>query len=554
MTLHKRQRRLDVWVIVSICALLMFIIFLVYPMFGIMRQSIIDPATGEYSSINFYRFFERRFFWISLVNSLRVTSWVTIVSAVLGTMLAFILSTVRIRGRAVLDMMIVLSMISPPFIGAYSWILLLGRNGVITNFLNDVMGINFPSIYGFTGILLVVSLSMTPIVYLYVKGALKNMDTSLYEASEGFGCAGFLRFFKIVIPLIAPTIIASALLVFMNALADFGTPMLIGEGFRTMPVLIFNQFMAEIGANRNFAAAMSLILMAVTLLVFLVQQWITVKTSYTMNAYHPLTPVKVKGIKNIIAYLFCYLTIGIMVLPQLVIIYTAFRNTSPTGVLFRPGYSLDSFRRVFTRMGDAIFNTITYASLAVFIIVIMGLLISYVVVRRPGKLNTALDALSMAPFVIPGSVLGIAIAISFRSPVRLTGTAAAIVLVFVIRRLPFMIRSISAMLRSISMSTEEAGISLGASHLKVFAKITVPILTPGIISGSIMTWMQTTSELSASIMLYVARTRTLTIAIYTEVIRGQHSNAAALSVVYMAISVICLLIFFRLTGSKDFKM
>jgi len=222
--------------------------------------------------------------------------------------------------------------------------------------------------------------------------------------------------------------------------------------------------------------------------------------------------------------------------------------------MFAPGYSLDSFRRVFSRMGDSITNTLTYATIAVAIIVVMGLLISYCVVRRPSKLNTALDALSMAPFVIPGAVLGIAIAVSFRSPVRLTGTAAAIVLVYVIRRLPYMIRSISAMLRSISMSTEEAGISLGASNLKVFSQITVPILGPSIISGSIMTWMQTTSELSASVMLYVARTRTLTVAIYAEVIRGANSNAAALSVVFMVMSVLCLMLFFKVTGSKDFKM
>lgn len=554
MTLNKGQRQLDVWVIVSVCALLIFIAFLIYPLFGILRQSVANAKTGEIGLSNFAEFFSKRYYYGSLFNSLKVTCCVTLIASVLGTLLAFIVSTVRIRGKAVLDIMVTISMVSPPFIGAYSWILLLGRNGVVTNFLNDVLGLKYHGIYGFGGILLVASLSMTPVIYLYVKGALMNMDTSLYEASEGFGCSGISRLVKIVIPLIAPTVIASALLAFMRSLADFGTPMLIGEGYRTMPVLIFNQYMAEIGSNKNFAAAMSILLMLVTLAVFLVQKWVTEKNSYSMNAYHPLQPVRANGIRNLLAHLFCYGVIGLMVLPQIVIIYTAFKNTSPTGALYLEGFSFNSFRRVFSKMGDAILNTLTYATIAVVIIVVMGLLISYVVVRRRSKLNTALDAFSMVPFIIPGSVLGIAISVTFKKPFNLTGTAAAIIIVYVIRRLPYMIRSISALLRSISTSTEEAGISLGASNLKVFSRITVPILTPGIISGSIMTWMQTTSELSASIMLYVASTKTLTITIYTEVIRGQYGNAAALSVVFMIISILCLLIFFRVTGSKEFKM
>jgi iron(III) transport system permease protein len=246
--------------------------------------------------------------------------------------------------------------------------------------------------------------------------------------------------------------------------------------------------------------------------------------------------------------------VGLMVLPQTVIIYTAFHNTSASGSLFLPGFSLGSFERVFSKMGNSIVNTLVYAMVAVAAIVVLGLLVSYMVVRRKNKLNTAVDAMSMIPFIIPGSVLGIAISISFHKPFHLTGTATAIILVFVRRRLPYMIRSVSALLRSISMSTEEAGISLGASSMKVFTNITVPILTPGIVSGSIMTWMQTTSELSASIMLYVASTKTLTISIYTEVIRGQYGNAAALSVIFMIMSSICLFIFFKLTGKKEFRM
>lgn len=553
MTVGRKQRKMDIWVIVSLAVLAGLLLFLIYPLAGILKESVVDVRTGGLTLANFAQFFSKRYYYGSLLNSLKVTSCVTLSATILGTVLAFVMKTVKIRGRGALNMLVTVSMISPPFIGAYSWILMLGRNGAITNLLNN-MGIGYKGIYGFGGILLVASLFMTPVIYLYVSGALESMDTSLYEAAESFGCTGTARFLKIVIPLILPTVIAAALLAFMRSLADFGTPMLIGEGYRTMPVLIFNQYMAETGSNKNFAAAMSILLMAVTFVVFIVQKRITEKNSYSMNAYQPLQPHKATGIRNILSHLFCYAVVGLMVLPQMVIVYTAFCNTSASGSLFLPGFSLGSFDRVFSKMGNSIVNTLVYATVAVAIIMVLGLLISYMVVRRKNRLNTAVDAISMIPFIIPGSVLGIAISVSFRKPFSLTGTAIAIILVFVIRRLPYMIRSISALLRSISMSTEEAGISLGASSMKVFTNITVPILTPGIISGSIMTWIQTTSELSASIMLYVASTKTLTISIYTEVIRGMYGNAAALSVVFMAMSSVCLFIFFKLTGKKEFRM
>ncbi|AEF86866.1 Fe3+ ABC transporter permease [Treponema primitia ZAS-2] len=540
--------------IVSAGALIFFVLFLLYPLFGILKQSALDNESGELTLANFALFFSRKYYYNSLLNSLKVTSCVTLLATVLGTTLAFVMKTVKIRGRSFLDLVITLSMISPPFIGAYSWILLLGRNGALTRFLNDILGLHYQGIYGFGGILLVASLFMMPVIYLYVSGALSSMDTSLFEAAEGFGCTGFRRFTLVVIPLITPTIIAAALLAFMRSLADFGTPMLIGEGYRTMPVLIFNQYMAETGSDKNFAAAMSLILMLTTLAVFLAQKYVTDHNSYSMNAYQPIEPVKAGMLRSILAHLYCYTLIGLATIPQALIIYTAFKKTSPSGSMFVDGFSLDSFNRVFSRLGDSIRNTLVFSSAAVLIIIILGLLVSYVVVRRPSRLNTALDAFSMIPFIIPGSVLGIAISVSFRKPFVLAGTAGALILVYVIRRLPYMIRSISALLRSISMSTEEAGISLGASPLRVFTRITVPILGPGILSGSIMTWMQTTSELSASIMLYVAGTRTITVAIYTEVIRGMYGNAAALSVIFMGISVICLLVIFKITGRRELKL
>ncbi len=132
------------------------------------------------------------------------------------------------------------------------------------------------------------TLQLYPLIFLYVSGAFKNVDNSLLEASENLGASGIKRFFKIIIPLIAPTLLAAGLLVFMRALADFGTPMLIGEGYRTFPVTIFNEFISEMGGDDGFAAAISIVAIAITTVVFLIQQYLSTRKSFTMNSINKI--------------------------------------------------------------------------------------------------------------------------------------------------------------------------------------------------------------------------------------------------------------------------
>ena len=145
---------------------------------------------------------------------------------------------------------------SASFIGAYAWILLLGRSGVLTVFLENTLHIKmFGSIYGMGGIVLVETLKLFPLVFIYMNGAFKNIDNSLLEASANLGCVGVNRLLKIILRLCMPTILAASLLVFMRSFADFGTPLLLGEGFRTFPVEIYNQYLGENERNKSRLAA-----------------------------------------------------------------------------------------------------------------------------------------------------------------------------------------------------------------------------------------------------------------------------------------------------------
>ena len=546
------KKKLTVWNVLSLLILSAFALFVMYPLFLILYKSGINGDTGAFTIDNFAHFFAKKFYWGTMINSLKVTVVSTILSAVVGLPLAYLMRSVKIRGGSFLNILIVISYLSPPFIGAYAWIQMLGRNGVVTHFINDLFGIHYGGVYGFAGIVLVFTLQSFPLVYIYVSGALKNLDNSLNEAAESLGCSRMGRIWKIIVPLVMPTLLASSMLVFMRVFADFGTPMLIGEGYQTLPVLIYNQFMGEVSGDDGFAAAICCIVIGLTIVMFFVQRFLATRNTYAMTALKPMVAEKAKGLRNILAHLAVYLTVGLAVRPQFVVIYTSFLATNG-GQVFTGGFALQSYEAtLFAKDNDVIWHTYFLGLCAIAIVLVVGVLIAYLSMRKKNALNSVLDVVTMFPFIIPGSVLGIAFVFAFnKSPVILTGTALIMIISFAVRRMPYTVRSSAAVLGNISPSIEEAAVSLGASEMTTFRKITIPMMAPGVLSGAIMSWVTIISELSSSIILYTNSTQTLTVSIYTEVIRGNYGNASAYATILTLTSVLSLLIFYKVTGKRD---
>ncbi len=541
--------RLDIWGFISLGVLMVYGLFLLYPLIHLMKQAVINPGTGEFSLEYFVKFFSKSYYFDTLFNSFKVSITATLLALAIGTPLAYFFASFKIKGKGLLNILIIVASMSAPFIGAYSWILLLGRSGVVTRFFGN-MGIQIPDIYGFSGIMLVLTMQLFPLVFLYVRGALKNVDNSLLEASRNMGSRGVGTFFKIVVPLIVPTLLASGLLVFMRAFADFGTPMLIGEGYRTFPVVLYNEFISEVGGDDGFAAAIAVIAIIITTIVFLVQKYIGNRKSFSMSTLNPIAEKKAKGAVNILVHIFSYVVIAIAILPQVYVMYTSFKRVQ--GKIFVEGYSLDSYREMVDKLGTSIQNTLLIPAISLVIIVLLAILIAYLVIRRKNAVNNVIDIFSMIPYIIPGTVLGIALLTSFnKRPLLLSGGITIMVIALIIRRLPYTIRSSAAILQQIPMSIEEASISLGASKLKTFFRITAPMMAPGIISGAILSWITMITELSTAIILYTGRTKTLTIAVYTEVVRGNYGIAAAMSTVLTILTVISLLAFNKISGGKD---
>lgn len=545
-----KSKNRDTWILVSVAILVCYLIFLLYPLLNLLRQSVFTKD-GALTFAYFQRFFGKPYYLNTLWNSFKVSVAATVITLIIGVPLAYLYNMYEIKGKGLLQIIIILCSMSAPFIGAYSWILLLGNSGIIRKTIKAVLGLTLPSIYGYNGILLVLSLQLFPLVFLYVSGAMKNIDNSLLEAADNMGCKGIKRFFTVIIPLCMPTILAATLLVFMRAFADFGTPLLIGQGYRTFPVEIYNAFFSETtGGDYGFACATSVIAIIITTIVFLLQKWTSNRFSFSMNALHPIERKKPKGVSGVLIHLFAYLVVGIAFMPQIYIFYESFRKTS--GKAFVPGYSLDSYRSAMKVAGSAIKNTFVIGLLALVVIILLAVLVAYLVIRRRNTLNNVIDVISMLPYIIPGSVVGIALIMAFnKKPLILTGTIFIMVVALVIRRLPYTIRSSVATLQQIPITVEEAAISLGSSKAKTFFGITVPMMSNGIVSGAILSWVTIITELSTAICLYTVRTQTLTLAIYTFVSRGNDGIAAALATILSITTVISLLIFMKLSKSKD---
>lgn len=552
-SIHKKGH--NIWNILTLAILAIFALFIVYPLVLVLYKSFIDPESGGLTLNYFTKFFSKKFYWSTLLNSFQVTICATLISVLIGLPMAYIMKRIKIKGSGLLGILIVISYLSPPFIGAYAWIQLLGRNGVLTNIINSIFHVKMNGIYGFPGIVLVFSLQSYPLVYMYITGALKNLDNSLNEAAESLGCTGVDRVVKIIMPLIMPTMFASSLLVFMRVFADFGTPMLIGEGFKTIPVLIYTQFMSEVGGDDGFAAALCVIVIIVTILLFFLQRFLANRNTYSMSALKPMEAKEEKGLRNVLAHTFVYFVAFLSIIPQIVVIYTSFLNNNG-GQVFTKGFSLKSYKATLLAKDNSVIrNTYLFGLVAIAIIVIIGVLISYLTVRKKNFFTHLLDTLTMFPYIIPGSVLGISFLFGFnKKPLLLSGTAAIMIIAFAIRRMPYTIRSSTAIIGQISPSVEEAAISLGASEIKSFTKITVPMMLPGVLAGAIMSWITVISELSSSIILYTTKTKTLTVSIYTEVIRGNYGNASAYSTVLTLTAVVSLLLFFKISGKREISI
>ncbi|ABG33477.1 iron ABC transporter permease [Roseobacter denitrificans] len=542
-------RRCDFWTVVTGVILAVLVVLLLLPIVRVLMLSFVDADTLEWTFGNYVEVFTRNYYLNGLKNTLFVGVLGTLGACLIGIPLAFFTARFHLRGRAWISTLAILVLVAPPFIGAYAWIMMLGANGFITNFF-EAIGIETPTIYGAHGIILVFTLKFFPFVFLMTQTALMAVNKSFEDAAESLGCTPWQRFTKITLPLVFPAISTGAIICFVLSIADFGTPAILGRGFRTLSTIAFAAYRSELGGLPTMAVTVSMIMIIISMLALLAQRRILAKRRYASSLTNLPVKARLTGWRNIAVHSFCHGVVLIAMLPTLVVVYTSFLKTN--GPVFVGGYGFESYERILRTAPDAITNSFVFAIAAVILITMFSALISYVIVRRETTASGTIDFLMMVPYLIPGVVMAIGFVTTFRSGF-MGGMSAAwfLILLYFIRRLPYGVRSTTSSLRQIKPSMEEAAINLGAPPLSAFLKITIPLILPGLIVGSLMGFITAINELSGTLILYDAGTITMPVSIYLAVLDGEFGLAAALSTVLLLCTGVCVYLVFRFTEDRD---
>jgi len=544
----RRLERASVWTAVTVLGYAVVAFFLVYPLASIFRFAFVDVESGAFSLSNFLEFFGHAYYRVTFLNTLVVAVGGTLGALLLGVPLAFFTTRYRIHGTSLLSTFAVLALLSPPFVGAYSWIMLLGRSGFLRTALLGI-GVQLPPIYGPLGIILVYTLHYYPYVFLLAAGAFTTVDRSLEEAAENLGATGFRKFFRVTLPLVLPSVTAGALIAFMMCLSNFDTPMIIGGNYRVLPTLAYNLFTSEVGERPGLASVVSIFLILFASVVIFLQRWVAGRRKYASSLINRPRMQRLRGWKSAAGHLVCWLIVSLSTVPLAIVVLFSFRKTS--GPVFHPGFALDSYRKVFFEVPKTITNSLFFSAASVLLIVVVGTLLGFVLARRRTVAARVLDPLLMIPYIIPGTVLGIGFIVAFnRKPLYLLGTGLIIILAYFIRRLPYSVRSAASILKQIDPALEEAAINLGAPPGQAFRRVTLPLMIPGVVSGAIMSWVTAINEVSASILLYVGRTMTMPIRIFLSVVDGYFGPASAMATILLAATGLSLVIVNRFFGLR----
>lgn len=537
------------WPVVTVSALVITTLLLLLPVYNIIGLSFSGKDAHQSVFDNYIMFFSEPYYYRSIINSFIVSISATVLALLVGIPAAYYVSRYNIWMRSLIKTVVVLTFVSPPFIGSYSWVVLLGRSGLLTTFFADY-GISLPSIYGAPGIIFVFTLQYFPFVFLLVSSGLKSIDQSVEDAARNLGSGEFATFVNVLAPLLLPSITTAGLLVFIASFTDLGTPIILGEKFRVLPVLIYGEFVNDFGGQPVLASTLSVLLLAVTTAALLLQRWLSARFSYATAAIRPLTMQEQTPLKRIAAAAYVYILMGIAILPLVNIVISAFLKSN--GPVLTGEFTLDNFRRIAATISTPLWNTILYTSTATLLCAVIGTMIAYIIVRLPGRTSAFLDTIVMFSYAVPGIVLGVGLVVTYHHPpFALTGTAFILIMAYFIRRLPFSVRSSVSTLQQLSRDTEEASVNLGAGPAMTFVKVTVPLLSMAILSGVLLTWSNTIRELSATLILQSGSTITVSVEIFNEVVNGNFGVASALGTVLILLTFLPLIVLFTFMGKNE---
>ncbi|SES98248.1 iron(III) transport system permease protein [Natronincola peptidivorans] len=523
----KKNMRDPFLTIAIIGVFIIVFLFVLYPLIKILKESLYHQ-----NQLSLYHYKEilrlsstKEILW----NTIYLGLIVSVISTIIGFLFAYASAYLKIRSKKMFNAIAILPMISPPFVIALSTILLFGRNGFITR---GILGMREANVYGLHGLVLVQTLTFFPVAYLLLVGLLKSIDPSVEEAARDLGASRGEVFKSITLPLMVPGLANAFLLVFIQSIADFSNPMVIGGNYTTLAVQIYLQGIGNYDMGGGTALAIILLMISVT--VFMIQKYYVGKKSYitvTGKASRARELIDTPKITKPIYAIALSLSIFVGLMYALV----------PIGAFIRLwgidySFSLNHFRYVFNLGMKPIKDTTFLSLIATPLSGVLAMIIAFLIVRKNFFGKSFMEVTTMLALAIPGTVIGLGYVLSYNTkPLVLTGTAAILIIAFIMRSMPIGIRSGIAALQQIDPSIEEAANVLGASSTKVFTSITIPMIRPAFFSGLVYTFIRSMTLVSTVIFLVSARYNLLTASVMSQIDAGKIGVASAYSTILIFI-------------------
>lgn len=524
------------WPWLAATALLVLILFVLYPVLNIFTASF---GGGEGSGWN--RLLNDTRGLTAIRNTLILASTVTLISIGLGVPLAYVTARFRFPAKAIIALLPLITLVIPEVITAQTWLMVLGNNGLITRLLRDV-GVDLPSFYGWFGLITVLSFIYYTYVYVGTVAAISGFDVHLEEAAQSLGTSPARTRLKVLVPVILPSILSSALLVFTMVVGNFATSIILSSQIPLLSVVTYQAAITEGAGNPVMQSTYATLSVMIVMLILFFNRWVISRGRFEIAQGQGARPIPISGWQGVLFALFAATILIISLMPLTVILAGAF--TEARGPVMQWGnWTLGNLERAFVRAPQPILNTLTYAGIATAIGICFSAVVSYLIIKKRNAITPWLDYLSSIPLALSGTVLGIGLIVSFNHGwYSLTGTATIIVLALVVRRLPLGMRNSQSTLHNIPNSIEEASISLGVSPLSTFFKVVLPMMAPAIGAAAVLTWTTSVAELSASILVYSGGRETLTIQVFRLIGSNLMAHASAYGLVLIAVILIPILV------------
>ena len=555
--LDRKKLMADPVMVGTIVVLITFLtLFILYPLAILLVDSFYG---GEgFTLATFQRILAMPTFIRSIGNTLKVGFLVGILSTIVGLLFAYVEVYVKLWKivGGLFKVVSMLPVVSPPFVLSLSMIMLFGKAGIITR---QWLKIYDNSVYGFWGIVIVQTLTFFPVCYMMLKGLLKNIDPSLEEAARDMGASRWKVFATVTFPLLLPGLGNAFLVTFIESIADFANPMIIGGSYDTLATTIYLQITGAY--DKEGAAAMAVVLLCITLGMFIVQKYyLEAKTAATLTG---------KASRGRMLIADRSVTVPLTILCSLATIFVIMMYACvPIGALFPTwGYKFTPltfkwFGQVFTRYHglQAFRDSFVLSLIASPITALLSMIISYLVVKRKFKSKGFIEAVSMLAMAVPGTVLGVGYIRGFSGGVFHTGflqgiygSAAILIIVFVVRSLPTGTRSGISALRQIDKSIEESAYDMGADSFKVFMTVTLPLIKDSFLSGLVTAFVRSITAISAIILLVTPSVYLITVQINEFAEKGAYSIACAFATILILItygSVLLMNLFIKYFGTS----